>query len=74
MSDYIKKKVHLSDSQISKLKSSFKNGTEMTFQIDNLKCPNYDIYLTKTQINQIGNSKRITTSLDSRKMEEFCHF
>ena len=62
MSDYIKKKVHLSESQISKLKSAFKNGTEVTFQIDKSKCPNYDIYLTKTQINQINNGKRITFS------------
>ena len=29
-------------------------------QIDKFKTPNYDIYLTKTQINQIGIGKRVT--------------
>ena len=64
----------MNDGHVRKLKFTFKNNKEVTLQIDKSKTPNYDIYLTKTQINQIGNSKRITTSLDSRKMEEFCHF
>ena len=52
----------ISNSQIHKLQSVFKNNEEVTLQIDKSKTPNYDIYLTKTQINQIGNDKRITIS------------
>lgn len=56
----IKTKVYLSDSQINKLKSAFKNDSEVTLQINKSLEPNNDIYLTKTQINKINEGKRIT--------------
>jgi len=52
----------LSEGQINKLKSALKKGEELTLQIDNSKSPNYEIYLTKTQINQINKGKRINIS------------
>lgn len=62
MSNYIVKKVYLSDSQISKLKSAYKNGEELSLQIDKSKTPNFDLHLTATQINQIDKGKRIKIS------------
>lgn len=62
MSNYVKTKIPLSEGQISKLKSAFKKGEEITLQINNSKTPNYEMYLTKTQINQINKGKRITIS------------
>lgn len=59
---YTKIKVYLSDGQISKLKSAVQKCEEVTLQINQSKPPNYDIFLTKTQINQINNGKRITIS------------
>lgn len=59
---YVKKKIHLSDGQISKLKSALRKKEELTLQIDNSKPPNYEMYLTKTQINQISKGKRINIS------------
>ncbi|GBN44205.1 hypothetical protein AVEN_148427-1 [Araneus ventricosus] len=62
MSNYVKTKVHLSDHQIDKLKSAHQKGEEVSLKIDKTKAPNYDMYLTPTQITQIGKRKRITTS------------
>lgn len=67
MSNYISTKIHLSEGQINKLKSAYKKGEEVTLQIDKNKSPNYDILLTKTQINQIKNGKRITISKSELK-------
>lgn len=64
---YIKKKVYLSEGQIDKLNSALRKNEEITLQIDKSKSPNYDIYLTKTQINQINQGKRITISKTSLK-------
>ena len=62
MSNYVKTKIHLSDHQIAKLKSAYQKGEEVSLQIDKTKPSNYDIYLTQTQIAQIGKGKRITVS------------
>ena len=62
MSNYVKAKVYLSDSQKSKLKLALRNQDNLTLQIDKTKAPNHEMYLTKTQINQINNGKRITVS------------
>ncbi|GBN77988.1 hypothetical protein AVEN_7240-1 [Araneus ventricosus] len=62
MSNYVKTKIHLSDHQIAKLKSAHKKGEEVSLQIDKTKAPNYDMYLTPTQLTQIGKGKRITIS------------
>ena len=62
MSNYVRTKVYLSDHQIAKLKSAYQKGEEVSLQIDRTKAPNYDIYLTPTQINQIGKGKRISIS------------
>lgn len=62
MSNYIKSKIYLSEGQISKFKSALKNDKDVTLQIDLTKSPNYDIYLTKTQIDKITKGKRITLS------------
>lgn len=62
MSNYIKTRVHLSDHQIAKLKSACRKGEEVSLQIDKTKASNYDIYLTPTQVTQIGKGKRITIS------------
>ena len=59
MKNYTNKKIYLSDWQIRKLKSPFKNYEEIRLQIDKSKIPNYDIYLTKTQINQIGHGRKL---------------
>ena len=60
-------KVYLSQGQINKLKSAFKKDEEVTLQISKSKTPNFDIHLTKTQINQIDNGKRITISKSQLK-------
>ena len=52
----------MNDGHVRKLKFTFKNNKEVTLQIDKSKSPNYGIYLTKTQIHQIGNGKRIIIS------------
>lgn len=53
-------KVYLSDYQINKLKKASKKGEDVTLQIKYNKTPNYDIKLSKTQIDQVGKGKRIT--------------
>lgn len=67
MSNYIKKRIHLSDNQISKLKLAYKNSKEISLQIDKNKPPNYDMYLTQTQIKHIANGKRIKISMTQLK-------
>lgn len=62
MSNYVKTKIHLSDHQIAKLKSAYQKGEEVSLQVDKAKPSNYEIYLTQTQITQIGKGKRITIS------------
>lgn len=62
MSNYIKTRVYLSESQKNKLKSALKNQEELSLQIDKTKQPNHDIYLTKTQIKHLQDGKRITIS------------
>ena len=75
MSNYIKTKIHLSDHQIAKLKSAYQKGVEVSLQIDKTKASNYDIYLTPTQINQIGKGKRITiTKTQLKKTGGFLPF
>lgn len=59
---YVKTKVYLSDNQIGKIKSAFKNNQEVTLQINKSKPPNYDLHLTNTQLNQIEKGKRIKLS------------
>lgn len=62
MTNYVKTKIHLSDHQIAKLKSAHQKGEEVSLQIDKTKVPNYEMYLTQTQLTQIGKGKRITIS------------
>lgn len=62
MSNYIKTRVYLSESQQGKLRSAVKNGDEISLQIDKTKQPNHDIYLTSTQIKHIREGKRIKIS------------
>lgn len=62
MSNYILKKVYLSEGQKNKLKSAYKKDEEISLQIDKTKTSNHDMYLTKTQIKQIENGKRINIS------------
>ncbi|GBM21707.1 hypothetical protein AVEN_260917-1 [Araneus ventricosus] len=62
MSNYVKNKVHLRDHQIDKLKTAHQEGEELSLKIDKTKVPNYDMYLTPTQITQIWKRKQITIS------------
>jgi len=62
MSNYIKTKVYLSESQKGKLRSAFKNGDEISLQINKSKSPNHEMLLTQTQIKQVGQGKRIKIS------------
>ena len=64
----------MNDGHVRKLKFTFKNNKEVTLQIDKSKTLNYVIYLTKIQINQIGNGKRIKISKTQRKMENLAVF
>ena len=53
-------KVYLSQSQMRKLKDAKEN---IKLKIDKSEKPNYDLPLTKTQINQISKGKRILISV-----------
>lgn len=59
---YIRKKIYLSDSQKTKIKSALQKGISVTLRINRFASPNYDILLTATQISQIAKGKEITLS------------
>lgn len=67
MSHYLPTKVYLSEKQIEKLKAAARNGESITLQIDANKPPNFDMYLTKTQLGQLSKGKRITISKSQLK-------
>ena len=59
---YIRKRVYLSDAQKSKLKTALLNQQNVTLRINRYATPNYEMFLTPTQIVRIGNDKQISVS------------
>ena len=55
---YIKQKVHVSDSQLQKLRRASKNKEKTSITINLSLPPNFELYLTKTQINKLKKGPR----------------
>ena len=54
---YSKYKVHLTDSQLQKLKQSHKSKRDISVRIDPSLPGNFDLYLTKTQIEELKRGR-----------------
>ena len=62
MTDYKETSVHLGDSQIAKLKKSYKDKEPTKLRLNSKQSPNFQLLLTPTQINQLSKGKDITIS------------
>ena len=55
--NFIKHKIHLTTTQLSKLRRAFSTKQSVTLRIDPKKAANYELYLTRTQILQLQGGK-----------------
>ena len=65
---YIRHTVHLSESQLSKLRSASEKKEPVTISIDPIVRGNFQLYLTKTQIEKLKKGKPVHIKLSKSQL------